>query len=115
MIDLTIGAVLNMPPVAENWDSYGGPAIGHRLKSPVAATLRVVLPDDAPVPSVGYTGRGGIQLDWELPDKDVEIEFLPDMTVEILVVVNGEVVKDVQYEMASWDKLRPELESIFNE
>lgn len=113
MISLTIDAVLAMPPAAENWDSYGGPAIGYRLQSLVAKTLRRILPDDAPVPNVGYTGRGGIQLDWELPDKDVEMEFLPDLMVEILVVVNGEVVEESQCGFACYDKLRNKLESIF--
>jgi hypothetical protein len=90
----------------ENWNSYGAAAVddaalrsAHTLLG-VAGNLRTL-----PV-AIIPTARGGVQLEWKLPDRELEVEVLPDQTVQVLLV-EGE--QESEQEGISVERLTTEV------
>lgn len=78
--------VLQTVHLANNWDSYGSPP-----PSPIARAAAVSLItrfdfDDLSTPDVVPVVGGGIQFEWIIGQRELELEILPDGTVEFLRV-----------------------------
>jgi len=74
----------------ENWNSYTARAIeisalrsGHSLIE-TASNLRML--PMAIIP----TAQGGVQLEWRLSDREIEIEISPDETAHVLITKSGQ-------------------------
>lgn len=79
----------------ENWDGYGSP----RLKpTALARAVRLlILSDahDAPLPFIGPVSGGGIQIEWSTATRELELEILPNGTLEYVKVDEaGHMVDD---------------------
>lgn len=59
-----------------NWDSYGALPINWQLANAAQELLFKIMEDDTPVPIVGPTNRGGIQIEWHERGIDLEIETI---------------------------------------
>jgi hypothetical protein len=69
----------------QNWNSYGADAIAASALQSAHAIL-VAAGELRSLPlAIVPTARGGVQLEWKLPDREVEIETTPDRTVQIAV------------------------------
>lgn len=72
--------------LGEGWNSYRAKRVRPEA---VASALRLLTNWSGPLPSVSPTTRGGVQLEWGGDDEGVEITFLPDGFVSVLVDANA--------------------------
>jgi len=63
--------------LGENWDSYGSCTIDLSVVERVIRFLGQVLDDESVNPDIVPTSEGGIQLEWDYRDKELELEFRP--------------------------------------
>jgi hypothetical protein len=67
-----------------NWDSYGSPPPSLALVKGVVRWLRLAEKETLPEPEVVPASAGGIQLEWYLGKRELEIEFTATGQIEYL-------------------------------
>ena len=77
----------------ENWDSYGSCPIEEDVLC-TAKELLFSLEPAMPSPTVVPVSGGGIQLEWQVDGRELEIEFHPDSTIEFLKVNEDETMEE---------------------
>jgi hypothetical protein len=60
---------------------------------------------DLPVPHVAPVPGGGIQLEWRVGDRELELEILPDGAIEFLRAERGEPVDEAALDSAQLHSL----------
>ncbi|MGI8640406.1 MAG: hypothetical protein ACR2MG_10745 [Pyrinomonadaceae bacterium] len=70
----------------EDWDSYGSRPIQPEARELAAKLLSDLVKTDMPEPQIFPVSGGGIQLEWENLKCELEIEVLPDESIEYLIV-----------------------------
>lgn len=70
----------------ENWNSYGSRPIQPEARELTAKLLSDLVKTDMPEPQIFPVSGGGIQLEWENSRCELEIEVLPDKSIEYLIV-----------------------------
>lgn len=87
---------VNLLQLRPNWDGYGAAQIDPSVVSNVVTILAGTLGDDAPVPSVVPTNRGGLQLEWHCGGIDLEVEIAASGKVVVAFEdASGEVVSEL--------------------
>jgi hypothetical protein len=81
--------VLRAAARRENWDGQGSPAPSSAVVEKSVELLRVIDDDEPPLPRVVPVPGGGLQLEWHEGSRELELEVLPDGSVEYLAVVSG--------------------------
>lgn len=85
----TLKGIFRVKRLAENWDGEGSPRPS-TIALHAASELLVSLPfEDLSTAFVSPTSMGGVQLEWTQNGRELEIEILPDGSMEFLTVVNG--------------------------
>lgn len=85
----TLKGLFRVKKLSDNWDGEGSPR-PNTIALDSASELLVSLPfEDLPTPFVSPTSLGGVQLEWTQNGRELEIEILPDGSMEFLTVVNG--------------------------
>lgn len=89
--DAVIG-VLKISKLPQNWDSYNSPP---PTKKAVDASINLlrdkyVSSIDLPAPFIVPISGGGIQIEWIIDDRELELEVLPDGSIEYLKSENKE-------------------------
>lgn len=82
-----------------NWDGEGGEPISQRILSIAGELLLPLARIQPPVPRIAPVLGGGIQFEWEVAGRELEIEILPDGSVQYLIA-EGEVTHEG--ELAAW-------------
>jgi len=107
--------VYKVRALRSNWDNEGGEPPSRQIVN-FAKTLIASLPyEDLQIPFVVPTSCGGIQFEWSEGQKELELEILPDCSLEFLKVENGSpfdegpVALPQVYSLFKW--LHPEPES----
>jgi len=77
-------AVFQVANLPSNWDSYGSPALSPLALAASKFLLAMVDLDDLPVPFVAPVPGGGVQFEWIIGERELELEILPDGAVEFL-------------------------------
>lgn len=86
----TISGLAQMP---ENWDTYGSPRI-QRLAIQQAVEVLVASQTKCPAaPRIVPVAGGGLQIEWEMDARELEIEVLPDGSIETLMVVGETMIE----------------------
>jgi len=73
----------------DNWDGYSSPAIESRVLEQAGRVLSALEVEDAPSLSISPVPGGGVQLEWQCAGRELEIEILPDCTLQFLAVFGG--------------------------
>lgn len=81
-IKKVLGALL----LPENWDSYGGHAPRREAAATAIEIIASIVQEDPPRPRVVPLGTGGIQLEWENGQRELEVECAPDGSIEALKI-----------------------------
>ena len=73
----------SLPP---NWDSYGSCPIQPEVIEMASSLLTGLAKLDMPEPHIVPVPGGGIQFEWENSERGLEIEILPDKSIEYLLL-----------------------------
>ncbi len=76
--------LLRLCDMQPDWDSYGSPPPSFALVKDIAGWLRLAEKETLPEPEVVPTSSGGIQLEWYLGKRELEIEFTTNGQLEYL-------------------------------
>lgn len=103
----------------EDWDSYGSCTIDLSVAERVIKFLDLFLDDDTPRPDIVPTSEGGVQLEWEKDEKELELEFRPNGSYVVLFQdpqneEAGEVEKECQDSYSFYIVVGRLLKDIFN-
>ena len=80
----SVARLLRLCALEFNWDSYGSPPPSLALVKNVISWLRFAEKETLPEPEVVPASAGGIQLEWYLGKRELEIEFTATGQIEYL-------------------------------
>lgn len=80
--------------LSPNWDNEGGTPPSDRLIDFAAIVVTSLFLEDLPIPFVVPTPRGGLQFEWNEGRRELDVEILPDCSLEFLKVENGEPMEE---------------------
>lgn len=92
-----VKGVLRIQKLPSNWDSYGSPAPTRKAVDASLMLLWQIIRlglEDLPVPHVVPVSGGGIQLEWQVGRRELELEVLPDGSAEFLKVEDGDPITE---------------------
>ncbi len=90
----TLKGLIRLKKLSENWDGESSlPPSPIALNCASELVLSVPF-EDLHIPFVSPTSMGGVQLEWTQNGRELEIEFLPDGSMEFLTVVNGDPLSE---------------------
>lgn len=98
-------AIANLSTLPDNWDGQGSPRISASVATKGLEVIELLgstaetLSHASPVPG------GGIQLEWYLGGKYLEIEVRPDGSLEYFIEVNGAETEEGSLSLADRDAL----------
>jgi hypothetical protein len=78
--------LLQLLDLPVNWDSYGSRCIDRRAVASGILLLVQIMGEDVPTPQVCPVPGGGVQLEWQRANRALELEALPDGSVQFLTV-----------------------------
>jgi len=81
-----LGSLLRLTRLPEAWDSYGSPRLQSAALESAGRLIGLLSLHNPPFPHVSPVPGGGVQFEWEYFGRGLEIEVLPDGTVEFLAV-----------------------------
>ncbi len=99
----------------ENWDSYGSPPPTSKLMGNALAIVQraerllgysQAQPRTMPTPSIVPLSGGGIQIEWQTPVKELELEFFEERATAALAVdiATGDTAEDA-FDPSDWDRV----------
>lgn len=77
----------------QNWDGEGGQPIQQRVLSLAGELLLPLARLQPPTPRIAPVLGGGIQFEWEVAGRELEVEIMPDGSVEYLTA-DGESTQE---------------------
>lgn len=86
-----------------NWDSYGSRPLSDDAFNSAKEVL-FAMECDTPPPAIVPVSGGGVQFEWQVEDRELEIEFLPDSRIIFLRVHEDEATDEE--ELSSTDLTR---------
>lgn len=86
--------LLRVHRLQENWDGEGAEALTPRASAGALALVHALPFEDLPSPHVVPTSVGGVQFEWDQDRREIEIEVLPDASLEFLQTENGAIVAE---------------------
>ena len=78
-----IGELKQLP---EDWDSYGSPRVQQLAAQRAVEIVRAAAMEDVHPPQIVPVSGGGLQIEWTSGKRELEIEVLPDGSIEYLAV-----------------------------
>ncbi|MBS1789107.1 MAG: hypothetical protein JST85_15370 [Acidobacteria bacterium] len=78
--------VSDLSKLPENWDSYGSRTVQPPAIEQATALLRQLASFNLPQPDVFPVPGGGIQVEFQLESRELEIEILPNGQIEYLTM-----------------------------
>ena len=87
-------ALCRLASLPMGWDSYGSPPPSDRALHIAERLVTAINLEDLPVPYIIPVSGGGIQIEWNIPPRELELEILPDGSVEYARVENDVVVEE---------------------
>ena len=87
-----VAAKLNLlADLRHNWDGEGGEPIQGRIITIASELLLPLSRLQPPIPRIAPVLGGGIQFEWEIGGRELEIEILPNGSVEYLTAEGDRV------------------------
>ncbi len=66
-----LNSIAFLPP---DWDSYGALPITQQILEHAFDVIVKLMDEDTPLPEVGATVRGGVEFEWHIDGKDLEVQ-----------------------------------------
>lgn len=80
-----------------DWDSYGSPKISNELINVAKMFLRQLEYDFIDAPHVVPISGGGVQFEWQIGERELELEFMDAETIGCLKVRSDEPIEESQF------------------
>lgn len=77
-----------------NWDSYGSPPVQPAAAQAAVQVLYAAQADYCPPPRIVPVPGGGLQIEWARGSRELEIEMLPDGSIEFLRVEGSQTFEE---------------------
>lgn len=77
-IGSAISKLKKLSELSENWDSYGAKTIEKNAVLMALNLIEVIYSPRVPEPAIVPLASGGIQFEWHIPQKDLEISLSPN-------------------------------------
>ena len=93
----TVKKVLGLTSLPHNWDSYGSPPpsqVAIFASFGLLNSIPKTVFEDLPLPFVAPVSGGGIQLDWNVGTRELELHIMPDGSTQFLRAFGGEVLDE---------------------
>jgi hypothetical protein len=84
-----LGSLHRLAALSPGWDSYGAKPLNPSAVRRMLNLLSLLLPDDAPEPSVVPTRDGGVQLEWHRRGIDLEVKVPASGPISYLIADAG--------------------------
>ncbi len=96
--------------LSNNWDSYGSPPIRPIALASAIQFLLLTDRENPPSPYIGPVTGGGVQLEWHTSTRELELEILPDGSLEYVMIDDSGQMRDGKlppfadevYELICW-------------
>ena len=93
-LDQAVERLRELSLLPDGWDGYGGPRITESAKRMAFALLSRMRSYAAmPTMQLDPVSGGGLQFAWEIGPRGLEVEILPDGTVEFLAAIGSDMVE----------------------
>lgn len=80
-----------------DWDSYGSPKVSNELINVAKMFLSQLKYDFIDAPHVVPISGGGVQFEWQIGERELELEFMDAETIGCLKVRNDEPIEESQF------------------
>ena len=90
----TLEAIRALGRLPAGWDGQGGPPPSEDVVQIAIGIVCSLRTDEVPSPEAGPESDGGLQLDWWLGDRELEMHIRPSGALEYLLVDAGQPVKE---------------------
>ncbi|MCF7954683.1 MAG: hypothetical protein K9M75_02665 [Phycisphaerae bacterium] len=96
LFDRVVGDIDELAKLPRNWDSYGSPEIPKDII--ITAKRFINLLEYTPIepPHVVPISGGGMQFEWQIGERELEIEFVDSENISYLKVNNEEPIDESQ-------------------
>lgn len=85
-----IKRLITVRKLPENWDSYGSPPPTESAFAIAIRLLTAIDFDELPSPRIIPVSGGGVQLEWDVGIRELELEIMSDGSMKYLKVEHGE-------------------------
>ena len=99
-------ALFHIALLPNDWDSYGSPPPSQQAVNNRERLLRMIEFEDLPAPHISPVSGGGIQIEWSILSRELELEILPDGSVEYLEIGNEEPLQEGKLNPADSSELQ---------
>jgi hypothetical protein len=72
-----------------NWDGYGSPMLHEEARIIAVQVLSLLAWTGADAPHIAPVPGGGLQFEWDVADRSLELEVLPSGEIEFLVTMDN--------------------------
>ncbi|MGH9839320.1 MAG: hypothetical protein ACREEM_11110 [Blastocatellia bacterium] len=86
--------ITELKQLPENWDSYGSRTIQQAAIEQAGNLLARLSKLDLPRPQIFPVPGGGIQFEFRQDRRELELEILPDGSIEFLIVINSSEMRE---------------------
>jgi hypothetical protein len=86
--------ITELKQLPENWDSYGSRPIQQAAIEKAADLLAILSKLGLPPAQIFPVPGGGIQFEFQQDRRELELEILPDGSIEFLIVTNGDEMRE---------------------
>lgn len=88
--------VLRTASLPHDWDSYGSPPPSPMALAASVHLITAIDLDDLTIPDIFAVPGGGIQFEWRFGGRELELEVLPDSSLQFLKVERGVPLEEGQ-------------------
>ncbi|HEY9833366.1 MAG TPA: hypothetical protein V6D26_22630 [Stenomitos sp.] len=90
----TIRGIAKLANLPDNWDGYGSSKIQQKALETAFHLVLAIQLEEPPTPHISPVPGGGIQLEWQTSTRELELEILPDGSIEFLTVLEGNDIEE---------------------
>ncbi len=99
LIEKAFGDLDELSTLPIGWDSYGSPKISNDLIKAAKYFLNQLEYEFIAAPRVVPISGGGIQLEWQMGERELELEFIDSDNIGYLKVRNEKPIEESQFNL----------------
>ena len=110
LIEKAFGDLDELSTLDVDWDSYGSPKISNDLIIAAKSFLYQLEYEFFAAPRVVPISGGGIQLEWQMGERELELEFIDSDNIGYLKVRNEKPIEESQFNLNDFNAGRSAIQ-----